>query len=279
MLPRLRSPVKAVSLDVTGTLLAHRHPIYVTYADAAKWARLKNPPSADELKPAFKKAYFESLTKSPCFGHAEGLSSRQWWVRTVQLALSNCGRSYTDAEFDRFFRRVYQHYGSLEGYVQLPDAAPFLTWAGKRGLMLGITTNTPSRTMDTVVPMLGLHEHFRWFVCSQEVGEEKPHQRIYAEAHAQAAFWMPGIKPEEILHIGDSLESDFCGARAAGFQAIHLDRSDSSVRVTKYQDWLEAPSYPGKSEDDIRQWTVTSLEDARKILEATPGALPGSSSP
>eukprot|EP00961_Rhodomonas_salina_P187950 2536684-Rhodomonas_salina.2 len=108
-------------------------------------------------------------------GHDEGLSSRQWWVRTVRTALENTGRKdYTDREFERFFRRVYQHYGSLEGYQKLDDAVPFLEWVGYmppvmisgpetglipsglatgKGLALGVTTNTPVRTMETVLPM------------------------------------------------------------------------------------------------------------------------------
>ena len=43
--------VRAISLDITGTILVHPTPIMQTYADAAVWARLPNPPSADELKP------------------------------------------------------------------------------------------------------------------------------------------------------------------------------------------------------------------------------------
>jgi len=264
----LRPAVKAISLDVTGTLLAHRYPIFETYASAAAWARLPNPPSAEELKPAFKKAYFEALTSRPCFGHAQGQSPREWWVETVKLALANCDRSqYTDDEFNRFFRRVYQHYGCLEGYIELPDAKPFVQWARQKGITMGITTNTPYRTMDTVVPMLGFHEFFVWFTCSHEVGVEKPHEKIFDEAHRQADFWVPGIKREEILHIGDSLEADLCGAKAAGFQALLLDRSGSSVKVTQYQDWLKGPDYEGKSEEDIRRCTVNDLAAAREILE------------
>lgn len=74
----------------------------------------------------------------------------------------------------------------------------------------------------------------RWFVCSQDVGVEKPGAGIFQKAFEQAQFWVPGIKKEEILHIGDSLEADFCGARAFGFQALLLDRSDNP-RVTVYQ--------------------------------------------
>lgn len=70
-----------------------------------------------QLKPAFKKAYFEHLTKNVAFrNHPTIFSSRQWWRGTVRDALKYTGREYSDAEFDRFFRRVYQHYGSLDGY-------------------------------------------------------------------------------------------------------------------------------------------------------------------
>lgn len=108
------SKIRAISFDVTGTIMVHAEPIMKTYADAASWAQVPNPPSEADLKPAFKAAYKESLLASPCFGGREGLSSRQWWVKTVTRALELCDppRRYSDAEFSRFFRRVYQHYGS-----------------------------------------------------------------------------------------------------------------------------------------------------------------------
>lgn len=263
----LRAPIKAISLDVTGTIIAHRYPIFETYATAAVWARLPNPPTAEELKPAFKQAYFDALTSRPNFG-GTSQSPRNWWVETVKAALANCGRAhYSEEEFNRFFRRVYQHYGCTEGYIELPDAKPFVEWAKGRGITMGVTTNTPYRTMDTVIPMMGFHEYFNWFSCSQEVGEEKPHQKIFDEAHKQAQFWVPGIRREEILHIGDSLEADLCGAKAAGFQSVLLDRSQSAVKVTKYQDWLKGPDYEGKSEDDIRRCTVQDLGQVRHMIE------------
>jgi hypothetical protein len=75
---RSLSKVRAISFDVTGTLLVHKYPIMDTYAASAVWAQLPNPPTSAELKPAFKKAYFKHLTESPCFGGRDGLSSRQW---------------------------------------------------------------------------------------------------------------------------------------------------------------------------------------------------------
>ena len=57
------SGVRAISLDITGTLITHREPVMKSYADAAVWARLPDPPSISELKPAFKQAYKEALVR------------------------------------------------------------------------------------------------------------------------------------------------------------------------------------------------------------------------
>ena len=113
--------------------------------------------------------------------------------------------------------------------------------------------------------MLGLHKRFDWFVCSQDVGVEKPDARIFDASFEQARFWLPDLERSEVLHVGDSLACDFCGARAAGFQALLLDRS-ANPKVTAYQDWIDGPDYPGKSEDDIRRGTVTSLLALRERL-------------
>ena len=87
---------------------------------------------------------------------------------------------------------------------------------------MGITTNTPVRTVETVLPMLGLHEYFKWFVCCKDVGVEKPGKEIFDRTFSDAQFWHPELRRDEVLHIGDSLAADFCGARAAGFQALFL---------------------------------------------------------
>jgi hypothetical protein len=87
-----------------------------TYSECAKWAKLPNPPTAAELKKPFKEAYKKHLSDFPCFGAPKELSSREWWVKTVKSALFLSGRIYPEKDFDRFFRRVYQHYGSKDGY-------------------------------------------------------------------------------------------------------------------------------------------------------------------
>ncbi|CAD7950041.1 unnamed protein product [Amoebophrya sp. A120] len=284
------SRIRVISLDVTGTLLRHRHPIFETYARALAWAKFPRLATPEELRPAFKKAYKKTCLDLPCFGHAAALSSREWWRRCVETCLAEVGMrkniDYTDAEFNRFFRRVYQHYGSADGYAHMSDAVPFLKWAAgcaratsklsKRqdeheqgpvlnrsttrsssspatqlphqerayyknpAFLLGVTTNTPKRTMESVLPVMGLHEFFHFFVCSQDVGAEKPDCGIYEEAENQMKFWLGRtVKPEEILHIGNNVIPDFLApALNHQWKALYLDRS-GDANVTVCQDWLE----------------------------------------
>ena len=127
-----------------------------SYHDAAIWAKLSNPtPTQAELKQGFKLAFKEQCIELPCFGGVEGISGRDWWRETVSRVLYHAKPNvvYTDEEFDRYFRRVYQHFGSQSGYMVLEDATSLLNSlqdASSSDLLLGITSNTPTRHMESV---------------------------------------------------------------------------------------------------------------------------------
>mmetsp|Transcript_18208 Transcript_18208/g.42472 ORF Transcript_18208/g.42472 Transcript_18208/m.42472 type:complete len:298 (+) Transcript_18208:52-945(+) len=261
--------IRAISLDITGTLLATREPVVKSYHDAARWARLSHVPSQDELKRGFGATYKERNLESPCFGGVEGISGREWWRETVRRVLlhANPERTYTDEEFDRYFQRVYQHFGGPLGYEVLGDAERFLDAMEASGseVLLGITSNTPLRHIDSVLPLVGIHDRFRWFTCSQEVGREKPSWDIFESSFRKARFWAPDLSKDEVLHVGDSYECDYCGAKRYGFQALLLDRS-GNPQVTKYQDWVEGPDYDGKSPEEVQSNTITGLDEVAELL-------------
>jgi REG-2-like HAD superfamily hydrolase len=272
------SKIRALSLDITGTLLTTREPVIKSYHDAALWSKLPEPPSQEELKRGFKVAFRERCMESPCFGGVEGISGRDWWRTTVERVLFHAKNdadnadgqlSYTEEEFDRYFRRVYQHFGSPAGYMILDDAQHLLDSLQSntnQQLLLGVTSNTPTRHVESVLPMLNnLHNHFSWFTCSQDVRSEKPSVEIFDATYQSAKFWIPDLQKEEVLHIGDSYACDYCGAKRYGFQALLLDRSDNP-NIKAYQDWVKGPEYEGKSEEDVRANTVKSLTEVAELF-------------
>jgi len=63
---------------------------------------------------------------------------------------------------------------------------------------------------------LGVLEWIDTAVISAEVGMEKPDPRIFHHACERL-----GVEPAAALHVGDDVEDDVAGARAAGCAALH----------------------------------------------------------
>jgi len=67
----------------------------------------------------------------------------------------------------------------------------------------------------------GLEGRFSFVVFAQDVGVEKPGAEIFHLTCKQA-----GCAPNELVHVGDSLESDIVGANAVGAISVWLNRDD-----------------------------------------------------
>lgn len=63
-------------------------------------------------------------------------------------------------------------------------------------------------------------------VDSRSHGRVKPHPTIF-----QAALDALGVRPDDAVMVGDSLEEDFEGARALGMRAILVDREDRHPEI------------------------------------------------
>ena len=85
---------------------------------------------------------------------------------------------------------------------------------------VGLISNWDAR-LSALLAQLGLNERFRWTLISAHVGAAKPDPAIFRQA-----LDLCGLPPEQVVHIGDSLDEDVRGARAAGLHAVWLNRSD-----------------------------------------------------
>lgn len=65
----------------------------------------------------------------------------------------------------------------------------------------------------------GLHELFDGHVTASAAGAAKPDARIFAHLLRDA-----GVRPGEVLHVGDDPLADVVGATRAGMQAVWLNR-------------------------------------------------------
>jgi putative hydrolase of the HAD superfamily len=98
------------------------------------------------------------------------------------------------------------------------DVAPALAAARRRGRRLVVVSNWDV-SLNEVLERLGLARLLDGVVTSAAAGARKPAPAIFARALAVA-----GVGPGEAVHVGDSLDEDVAGARAAGIEPILIRR-------------------------------------------------------
>lgn len=113
----------------------------------------------------------------------------------------------------------------LESVRVFPDALRLLERARALGLRCIAVSNSYSALRDGVVDRLGLAPYFAHVTFCGDGGPRKPDARAF-DGGLQAL----GCPPERLVHIGDELGSDVVGARNAGAQGVHLNRSRADCR-------------------------------------------------
>jgi HAD superfamily hydrolase (TIGR01509 family) len=103
-------------------------------------------------------------------------------------------------------------------FTPYPDAAPALAELRASGLRLGVVSNWDC-SLKGVLAGLGLAAAVDTIAVSAKVGVRKPDPAIF-----WAALRELRCEPGEALFVGDSLETDVLGARAAGLRGLLLDR-------------------------------------------------------
>jgi len=99
-----------------------------------------------------------------------------------------------------------------------PEAVGILKELKHAGYRLGVISNA-SHTLPETLRKVGLMPFFDTITYSFDVGAEKPDVRIFRRAVTQA-----NATEERSVHVGDSFEADYLGARRAGLHAVLLRR-------------------------------------------------------
>jgi putative hydrolase of the HAD superfamily len=90
------------------------------------------------------------------------------------------------------------------------------------GWKIGLISNTgktPGWTFRSLFQRWGILQYFDDLTFSDEVEAYKPNPKIFRVAESQLQ-----LQPSELVHVGDMISADVCGALEAGWQAIHFTR-------------------------------------------------------
>jgi putative hydrolase of the HAD superfamily len=120
------------------------------------------------------------------------------------------------------------HPGDLDALLEIlleslrfrafPDAPPALEAMRERGFRLVVVSNWDC-SLPSVLERIGLAPLVDGVVASAAAGARKPSPAIF-----ERALSLAGATAAQAIHVGDSLEDDVGGARAAGIRPVLLRR-------------------------------------------------------
>jgi putative hydrolase of the HAD superfamily len=207
--------VRAVFLDALGTLV-ELEPPWVHLAESMGVEADDRLVSAARAEMAFYKAHSHEG------GDADSLADLR--ARCAAVLSGELGR-----EVD---------VGTMMGAIRFrayPDAAPALDELRGRGARLVCVSNWDC-SLAEVLKRCGLGEALDGVVTSAEAGARKPDPAIFTPALAMAR-----VEPGEAVHVGDTVDEDVKGARAAGIRGLHLDRGGGGdiASLAELRLWLD----------------------------------------
>jgi HAD superfamily hydrolase (TIGR01549 family) len=140
--------------------------------------------------------------------------SLEAWRRTLRA----CGCN--DDSIARLARQTYSRYHGES--LRLFDDVDVLSVLQQR-FSLALVTNGASDTQRENLRVLDIEHRFAAVVISGEVGVAKPDARIF-----RLALDKLRLLPENVWHVGDDPDTDVAGAKAAGLNAVWLNRGGDS---------------------------------------------------
>jgi putative hydrolase of the HAD superfamily len=215
--------IQAVTFDVGGTLIEPWPSVGHVYAEVA------SKHCAQEFDVDLLNLRFLSAWKA----RAGFDYTAEDWSAIVDETFAGL---IPDKPSRTFFPELYGRFAQAEAWRVYDDVRTVLVALAQNGVRLGVISNWDER-LRPLLTSLGLANYFETIIVSCEVGASKPSAVPFRAA--AKAFNLP---PENILHVGDSVEMDVTGAKAAGLQALQILRDDAASSAGQIKSLSELAS-------------------------------------
>jgi len=217
---RRPAPLRAVFLDVGDTVMRPSPSWEQIYAMA--FAEYGIQVDVEALRIALRQAYHHGG-----WGMEGGFEPNEEtsFQRTVEIdrrAIVGLGIGPLP---DAFFRRLSELFLVTSHWHVFPEVPAALDELRTRHLIVGAVSNWVW-SLPELLHSLELVSHFDFIAASARVGFEKPHPGIFRYALKEA-----GVRPSEVIHVGDHLDADVEGALAVGIAPVLIDRNDRFKRA------------------------------------------------
>ncbi|HEU5307282.1 MAG TPA: HAD-IA family hydrolase [Acidimicrobiia bacterium] len=203
----------AVFFDFAGTLFSARdlRDSHLAHLRAVADA-VGVHPSDDEVRAAYRQGVgvaYRAIAARPYYRH------RELFASSFAAMAEALGGALDDATCDALVDRQYA--STVEATRLRPDCLDVLGALRARGLRVQIVSNIDDEQLDGLVHSLGLDGFVDTWTSSESAQSCKPDPRIYQVALAEAA-----CDAAEVLFVGDTVDHDVAGPRAAGMRTALL---------------------------------------------------------
>jgi len=215
--------IKAVFFDFYNTLASYSPPREEIYINASRELGIKV--EAKDLFSSLSTAdiyYRNENSKSP-IDKKRPEEQINFYIEYINRIIGGAGAQISREQALKILAKIREIKWEFKVY---DDALPALEDLKKRGLIIGLISNV-AQDMESTFAKLGLQPYLNFKVTSAEVGYDKPRPEIF-----QAALMKAGVKPEEMLYVGDQYQIDIVGARGVGIHAILIDRHNYYTDIT-----------------------------------------------
>ncbi|KAK9891451.1 hypothetical protein WA026_014684 [Henosepilachna vigintioctopunctata] len=213
-------PFRLITFDVTNTLLNFKSEIGKAYGDVgAKHGVLCDPA---DLTKNFKRQLKKMSVENPNFGRDTGITWQEWWKKVVRDTFTGCQSDLSDSKLELICSELIDTYKTSTCWKPTAGSLDLLNYLKDRGVSLGVISNFDPR-LHEILCATKLDNYFNFVLTSYEIGVSKPDEGIFKRAMADSKLEL--LKRDQCLHIGDTLELDYIGAKKYGWNSFLVLRN------------------------------------------------------
>ena len=223
---------RLVTFDITDTLLRFRLKPYLQYKKTAQ--ELGFNVNENALTQCFAKC-FKHMTKTyPNFGKSSNMDWQTWWTLLVADIFRCADSTINSQQLKIISNRLLDVYRTPECWQHIEGGQKLIELVRAEGKKIGVISNfDPS--LRNVLSQMDL-DVFDFVLTSYECGAQKPNNRIFEMALAASN---ENIEPHQALHIGNTHELDYVGARASGWSSLLIDSNKNKIKDHQFNSLLE----------------------------------------
>lgn len=236
---------RAVLFDAVGTLIRPEPSVAAAYALAGRRHGIEIAES--ELHGMFRAAMArqDEIDRRLHSGRTGQAREVERWRGIVADVFGDAPQA------SAIFDDLWEHFAQPDNWRLFDDAAEVWQALTAAGVTIGIASNFDERLNGICQALDPLSECQHVFVSSR-VGWRKPRPEFFAAIAEELGF-----PADEMLLVGDDLDNDFRAARAAGWQAVLVDRTAGADRGSRQVRDSSAPDSIRSLGELVPRWQST----------------------